>query len=218
VGSCRASSSPAAACGELVLGASARPGVAEDIGDVRERPSVGYTIAKEERDERPADHGDALTFSRHRSVPADVSVGINRSSRTTMDRRTTPTLPPAPPAVPARPPRGRPPRRPQRAPSASVADRSLVSERDLGAEPRTIHHPRRPAPGGARGHARPARGDRPGDAHRQARPRRRGERFDAIRPGADLGDDFRTAAVDALLLRSGIKVEKARRPGTSAAI
>jgi HK97 family phage prohead protease len=193
--------------GELVLGASQRATeLAEDIAaGIVTGLSVGYAISREDRDEKKK----RITATRWTpfevsivSVPADVTVGIGRghtmenentpSTTTTIDQPGSQATPSA--AVLAERERG-------------VAIRQLSARAGLGDDFATDLVTR----GASIDHARAAILDRlaaQSDATAQNQHVRIEERHVPITPGADYGEDFQRAAVDAILLRSGIPVAK----------
>jgi len=190
--------------GELVLGASSRAvELAADIADgIVTGLSVGYTIDREERDEK-AKRITARRWTPYEvsivSVPADVSVGINRSQEPHMPE---PIVPPPSPAAPPVPPD-----------EATIAERAAQAERTRGSTIRSLVAKHRLPT--TFGEDLVSRGV-PLEAARAAVLERLAERDAAVptdnhvrvEPGFDPGDDFRAAAIDAILLRAGVHVEK----------
>jgi HK97 family phage prohead protease len=197
--------------GELVLGASQRAQeLADDIGaGIVTGLSVGYTVTEEKRDEEKK----LITATRWTpyevsivSVPADVSVGIGRSH--TMEQDQTSSTPPLGEEIAAG--------------GERAAEPAALAERERAAGIRQVVQ-RAKLPGTladdlvSRGvsldQARAAVLDQlatRSDASRTESHVRSddGARFETIGPGADYAEDFRAAAVDAILLRSGIPVAK----------
>lgn len=197
--------------GELVLGASQRAGeLAADIAaGIVTGLSVGYRIDVERRDEK-AKRITATRWTPYEvsivSVPADVTVGINRSL--TMDPNDTTQQPPAPAAAT----REVLAERERVAFITNAASRHRAQGIDAAWAQRLIDA------GTPLEAVRVAVLDRLA-AYSDALPPRsthyraddvplRLERGQVITPGDDLGADFHRAAIDALLLRSGIGVEK----------
>lgn len=197
--------------GELVLGASQRAGeLAQDIAaGIVTGLSVGYTVDREERDEKAkritARHWTPYEVSIV-SVPADVSVGINRSAH--MD--------PQNPQQPLAAPVADPARAADPAPEV-LAERQRVTEiqslatrhdmgeafaRDLIGRGVTLEQARALVLNrlADRDEATQIRSHLPEGELVAQRAR--------VAPGEDLREDFRAAAIDALLLRAGIRVEK----------
>jgi phage head maturation protease len=191
--------------GEVVFGSSARAvELAKDVADGIVRSlSVGYEILEQTRDEKKR----RITATRWRphecsvvATPADTTVGFGRSSTMDHEEQQTATTPPAPPTRAA-------------APSAEVlAERERISTiRGFV----TRHHL-----GDAFADDLVTRGVPLADARalilerlaardeqtrteqhiRMEEPR--------ITAGEDMAEDFHRAAVDSLLLRAGIRVEK----------
>ncbi len=194
--------------GELVLGASQRAReLAEDIGSgIVTGLSVGYTIDTEERDEK-AKRITARRWTPYEvsivSVPADVTVGINRGAPMDPQNPGNPTPPPATdPAVAAR----------------AATELATRAERERAATIRDLTTRHGLADLGERlvrdgmplADARTAilnelaRRDEqfPIDSHLRVGDEPR------ITAGEDYREDFQRAAVDALLLRAGIRIEK----------
>lgn len=184
--------------GELVLGSSQRAQeLADDISaGIITGLSVGYTITKEERDEK----AKRITATRWQAfevsivpVPADVTVGINRSQNMDDTTSTTSTTDAAELAT--------------RAERTRVTEiQALVTRSRLGAD----FAGELVSQGVTLDRARELILDRLATASDASAPSshlRSGEvvRFSA---GNDYTDDFRAAAVDALLIRSGLRVEK----------
>ncbi|WP_198133816.1 HK97 family phage prohead protease [Anaeromyxobacter dehalogenans] len=188
--------------GELVLGQSERAKeLAADIADgIVTGISVGYTISQETRDEK-AKRITATRWCPYEvsivSVPADPSVGINRSA--SMDEQSATTTPPTdnttPPEVLA-----------ERERASEI--HALVTRARLGAD-FGAQLVRDGVPlEQARARILDALVVRDQQAPTNQHTRMDYGRFDAISPGTDYGEDFRRAAVDSLLIRSGIPVAR----------
>ncbi len=191
--------------GVVVLGSSARAEeLAADIGDGIVRSlSVGYEILEQKRDEQKK----RITGTRWRpyetsivSTPADASVGFGRS--TTMDPQDITTAPPAPDGA-AR----------AAAELATRAERErittiqdLATRHDLGADFARDLISRNVPLEQARTLIleRLATRDEqfPIDSHLRVDDEPR------ITAGEDYREDFQRAAIDALLIRAGLRVEK----------
>jgi HK97 family phage prohead protease len=198
--------------GELVLGASQRAGeLAEDIAaGIVTGLSVGYEIQTVARDVKKK----RITAKRWMpyevsivSVPADTSVGINRShAMPEPESHTTTTTPDTNPSAETR---------------AMLAERervtvirSLVTMHRLEPEFGDQLVSKGVALDAARALILTKLAERDEKIVTDSHLRIDEGRFDAlggrstITAGDDYGDDFRRAAVDALLMRSGIRVEK----------
>ena len=191
--------------GEVVLGSSARAEeLAADIADgIVRNLSIGYEILEQTRDEQKK----RITATKWRpheasivSTPADTTVGFGRSH--TMPQDTTTAPPPAPDEatraaveLATRAERERVDTIRTLATQHGLGDafaRDLVSRSVPLADART-----------AILNALATRGERTAiESHLRFTERA------PITPGDDLAEDFHRAAVDALLLRAGIRVEK----------
>jgi HK97 family phage prohead protease len=192
--------------GELVLGASQRAGeLAQDIGaGIVTGLSIGYTVDKEERDEKKK----TITARRWTpyevsivSVPADPSVGINRSQPMDNEQSSTSTTPTEETRV-------------DPVELATRAERTRASE---------IHRlVRRARLGDALAERYIADGTSADDVRADVLERlvredeathisnyipMEGERT-RVTAGDNCRDDFHRAAIDSLLMRSGIHVAK----------
>jgi HK97 family phage prohead protease len=197
--------------GELVLGSSARAlELSADIADgIVTGLSIGYSIEREERDEK-AKRITARRWTPYEvsivPVPADTTVGINRSAH--MEPQTPSS--PAPPAADEA--------------TRAAAELATRTERARVTEIRTLVTRHAESLGGAgladdliaRGtpleQARAFILDRLAarDEQTQITSHLGAAELTAppIVPGDDLAQDFHRAAVDSLLLRAGIRVEK----------
>jgi HK97 family phage prohead protease len=197
--------------GELVLGESQRAReLAADIGaGIVTGLSVGYVIDAQERDEK----AKRITARRWTPfevsitpIPADLSVGINRSHA--MDEPTTTTTPAEPTTTRTEP-----------SPEATERQRAgdIVQLVERAHLPATFAHTL-VTEGVTLERAREMVLNVLADRDAQVRTEQHiavipggGERHDArspITPGSDFAEDFRAAAIDALLIRSGIAVAK----------
>lgn len=198
--------------GELLLGASQRAKeLADDIaaGVVR-NVSVGYTVDAEQRDEK-AKRVTATRWTPHEvslvSVPADTTVGINRGAP--MDPQNTGT--PAPPSPGGEGTRAAPPASPEvlaeRERIAAIT--TLVSRAELDDSVAANLITR----GATLEQARVLVLDKIAERSEQYVTEQHvgfGEPASghALRSGNDHAEDFRRAAVDSLLLRAGVRVDK----------
>lgn len=194
--------------GELVLGQSQRAKeLAEDIAaGIVTGLSVGYTITEQTRDEK----AKRITATRWTpfevslvSIPADTTVGIGRSH--TMENEQTPTTTPAPAPDEA---------------TRSAVDLATRAERERVTEITALVGQHRLGDALARDLVN--RGVSLADARRTILERlaardeqfpisshiRVGEEPTPITAGPDYTEDFRRAAIDSLLIRSGIPVAK----------
>ncbi len=192
--------------GELVLGASQRAQeLAADIASgIVTGLSVGYQITEEQRDEK-AKRVVATRWMPFEvsivPIPADVSVGINRSHA--MEENNIPSPSPA-------------------GPPESAIEAATRAERQRAADIRSIvRRARLPDgiadqlvnDGATLDQARAAVLDKLATASESFRtmqhvPPDAGIHFGSVEAGNDYAEDFRAAAVDSILLRSGIPVEQ----------
>lgn len=198
--------------GELVLGASQRATeLAQDIAaGIVTGLSVGYMIDREERDEK-AKRITATRWTPYEvsivSVPADVTVGIGRSMPMDPESPVTPQQPPAT----------------ESGARAAAASAEVLAERERVRFIEDVTHHQHLGAEFARSLID---GGQPLEQARRAIQDRLAARDEALRfenhvlpggehagrapitPGDDYAQDFQRAAVDALLLRSGIRVAK----------